>query len=153
MAEILHHFGLEGISPHPLNLNIGGIQIQETRRSHEWLKSCTTLDVIPTLKLWGFQGEASKVLSCNTSQAVQDFSHQQYDRHHTSLTSHFWKPTDNPCLETNRKSSYSLNPIIIKLSLAQLQGLSSPLFLIYPGKASFQLFQTPMITSNAEMRW
>ena len=30
MAEILHHFWLEGISPHPLNLNIGGIQIQET---------------------------------------------------------------------------------------------------------------------------
>jgi len=26
------------------------------------VKSCTTLDVIPTLKLWGLQGEASKML-------------------------------------------------------------------------------------------
>ena len=30
MAEILHHFWLDGISLHPLNLNIGGIQMQET---------------------------------------------------------------------------------------------------------------------------
>ena len=30
------------------------------RRNHEWLKSCTTLDVIPTLKLWGLQGESIK---------------------------------------------------------------------------------------------
>ena len=30
MAEILHNFWLEEISPHPLNLYIGGIQIQET---------------------------------------------------------------------------------------------------------------------------
>ena len=30
MAEILHHFWVDGISLHPLNLNIGGIQMQET---------------------------------------------------------------------------------------------------------------------------
>ena len=30
MAEILHHLWLDGISLHPLNLNIGGIQMQET---------------------------------------------------------------------------------------------------------------------------
>ena len=77
MAEILHHFWVDGISLHPLNLNIGGSNAGN-RRTHEWLKSCTTLDVIPTLKLWGLQGEASKVLQCNTWQAVQDFSHQQY---------------------------------------------------------------------------
>ena len=30
MAEILHHFWVDGISLHTLNLNIGGIQMQET---------------------------------------------------------------------------------------------------------------------------
>lgn len=30
----------------------------------------------PTLKLWGRQGEASKMLACVTWQAVQDFNHQ-----------------------------------------------------------------------------
>ena len=61
--------------------------------SSEWLKSCTTLDVNPTLKLWGLQGEASKMLSCMTWQAVQDFSHQPYN------TKNVDKP---PILEVSR---------------------------------------------------
>ena len=29
MAEILHHFVSEGLSPHPLNVNIAATQVQE----------------------------------------------------------------------------------------------------------------------------
>ena len=42
----------------------------------------------PNIEILGLQGEASKVLSCNTWLAVQDFSHQQYSNRLVAL--HPW---------------------------------------------------------------
>ena len=65
--EILHHFWVDGISLHPLNLNIGGIQIagKQTLYVMNGWNPCTTLDCHPNIEImvW-LQGEASRCWFC-----------------------------------------------------------------------------------------
>ena len=85
MAEILHRFWLEGISPTPWILKLEAFKFR--KQSQSWMAEILHRPRChPNIEI--LQGEASKVLSCNTWLAVQDFSHQQYSNRLVAL--HPW---------------------------------------------------------------